>query len=247
MVVSFSWGDAGSWLLREALRAMELWALRSRILTCPAPPSVTCPAPPACECQVMWLDSPEVALGAVALAVALAAGVALGALVTSLSGRARASQQDVGVPGERPDGWEEDASSYLRAGEPLLVWYDDDNVWHERVAIYPGDELEWYVLTTDKDLYPEDMSLLDDGPSKLKALVAGRRLPRAMSKAVYRFRERLADDELRKWIRKARSALRRRGGARLSDPDWALDDTDRVVRFSEFMGEARPGSVGRRH
>ena len=47
-------------------------------------------------------------------------------------------------------------------GHRILVWYEDDDVWHERVLLWPSHDVagrsrdRWVVLTPDDDVYVED-------------------------------------------------------------------------------------------
>ena len=49
------------------------------------------------------------------------------------------------------------------------MWYTDDDVYHERILVWRVDEDTWYVLTPDRDLYPEGWSgRSDEGPISFK-------------------------------------------------------------------------------
>ena len=66
----------------------------------------------------------------------------------------------------------EDAAEVLSSslpGQIAVVWYSDDNVYHERLMVWKVTDTKWYVLTPDGDLYAEDWSgLVDDGPVSFK-------------------------------------------------------------------------------
>lgn len=54
-------------------------------------------------------------------------------------------------------------------GLTLVVYYDDDVYWHERLVLWKLSDSVWYVLTPDLDLYGEDLSCSGcEGPSIVK-------------------------------------------------------------------------------
>jgi hypothetical protein len=42
-------------------------------------------------------------------------------------------------------------------GDYILVWYDDDMVWHERLLVASLGGTVWVIATPDGDRYPEDL------------------------------------------------------------------------------------------
>ena len=51
-------------------------------------------------------------------------------------------------------------------GDRCVVFFDGDDVYHERWMIWPMGESQWMILTPDGDIYAErlDGSRPDDGP-----------------------------------------------------------------------------------
>ena len=60
---------------------------------------------------------------------------------------------DRGTAGEA-----EESLSARISGDAVLVWYSDDNVFHERCLLWPGRDDHWAVPTPDNDVYVEDLS-----------------------------------------------------------------------------------------
>ena len=46
----------------------------------------------------------------------------------------------------------------LQPGVSFFVWYQDDSVWHERIALFPMSETKWAVGTPDADIYVESLA-----------------------------------------------------------------------------------------
>ncbi len=74
--------------------------------------------------------------------------------------------------------------STIRPGQTLVFWYNDDNVWYERIAPWPEmtpfQPPTCWVSTLDLDMYPEQLDL--DGEQ------AQRRGPRDPRRATTMFR-----------------------------------------------------------
>ena len=76
--------------------------------------------------------------------------------------------------------------SRISAGDGLLLWFADDNVWHERVALWKhADDFTWFCLTPDGDLYAECLWNGDpsDSCTDCRPLQANRSLPRGLAGA----------------------------------------------------------------
>ena len=52
-----------------------------------------------------------------------------------------------------------DCIDKLQVGSYFFVFYVDDNVWHERLAVWQVSERVWIIYTPDGDRYPERYSL----------------------------------------------------------------------------------------
>ena len=60
-------------------------------------------------------------------------------------------------------------SAELVPGRAVGVWYEGDDVWHERLLLHPtGTPGLWVVRTPDGDVYDEQIDAISptDGPSR---------------------------------------------------------------------------------
>ena len=73
-------------------------------------------------------------------------------------------------------------------GEYIIVWYSDDNVWHERLLIWKRADGSWEILTPDGDKYCEDLRKNGNGPEEVVRLPASGEIPNDVTESVYRFR-----------------------------------------------------------
>ena len=112
--------------------------------------------------------------------------------------------------------------SRLIPGRRLATYYSDDNVWHERIAIWRVNAYEWFVLTPDSDLYPEILTGGQvDGPVKVKIQGEDFRYWSRVGGTVYRFRENIEDSVLRDRINEARVEAQSLAGY---DSQWFPSD-----------------------
>lgn len=129
----------------------------------------------------------------------------------------------------------------LCPGQILAVFYSDDTYWHERVLVWRCSDEEWFVLTPDDDLYPENLACAgDDGPSKMKIKGVDFKYWSRVGGAAYRFAKPLdTDDSFRAYIKQAF-----REGQQLAnfDADWRpshIVDVKGVMQPSEsYLGSA---------
>ena len=93
----------------------------------------------------------------------------------------------------------------FRAGIRVVVFYQDDTVWHERFILAPGQVAETYwILTPDDDMYEEDLrGRSPDGPSRVREVPPGIRTLPNLRTSVYRFRDTMTDSTLKGKIREA--------------------------------------------
>ena len=94
----------------------------------------------------------------------------------------------------------------LVIGRYFIVFYENDHVWHERIALWSMHcRRRWYVLTPDGDIYCEDLECMDpeNGPVRVKGLLDKRRAPRAIGAKIYRFKEVAGEHELKGSVREA--------------------------------------------
>ena len=96
------------------------------------------------------------------------------------------------------------------AGAKVIVWYTDDDVWHERIVLAPGLVAgTWWVLTPDGDVYEESLlGKAKDGPDKVRHVPFGVRTLANLRRGVYRFKKPLDDAELKGHVRQAHEAHR---------------------------------------
>eukprot|EP00974_Lingulodinium_polyedra_P125726 11195582-Lingulodinium_polyedra.AAC.1 len=94
----------------------------------------------------------------------------------------------------------------LRAGTRLLLYYADDDVYHERIALWPVDRGRWVMVTPDSDMYDEVVDG-SDVASVVEVLLLGPegRLPAGLPGRAYRFSRLPSADALRRLIREARA------------------------------------------
>ncbi|CAE7628065.1 pksN [Symbiodinium sp. CCMP2592] len=131
----------------------------------------------------------------------------------------------------------------LRPGNKAVVYYDDDDVWHERRVLLPGGSPESYwVRTPDADLYEEDFQGgSSEGPRRVRHVPFGVKTLPNLRVAVYRFKEDLTDDDLRKWIKEAIQEHTRSYGREpdLSDVQVELADGS-LAPIQDVVGVRRP-------
>ena len=56
----------------------------------------------------------------------------------------------------------------IQPRQNLAVYYSDDSVWHQRLALWRVKEGIWVICTPDSDVYAEDLRGVEDGPSRVK-------------------------------------------------------------------------------
>ena len=126
----------------------------------------------------------------------------------------------------RPRGDEVEALSQCRPGQKAIVWYTDDDVYHERILVWRVDEDTWYVLTPDRDLYPECWSgRSDEGPISFKLKDVDFRYFSRVSQPVYRFATYPTDDEFKSHIS---TALRELGLEGVNPLPWTREANTRT-------------------
>ena len=65
----------------------------------------------------------------------------------------------------------------LREGRSVLVWYDGDVCWHERVLLRLYRGTQWAVVTPDEDVFIEDLDPQGGDISHIRGLNPLRRVP----------------------------------------------------------------------
>ena len=130
------------------------------------------------------------------------------------------------------------ALSSCLPGQQGIVWYSDDNVYHERLLVWKVNESSWYILTPDNDLYVEDWSCKGgDGPISFKIKGDDFRYFSRISQPVYRFSTYPTDEEFKEHVKQALQEL---GGASRSPnawrPQYVLNMAGRRVEATEYLG-----------
>ena len=71
-------------------------------------------------------------------------------------------------------------------GDYLLVWYDEDVVWHKRLYLWKHGAA-WQVFTPDGDKYLECLRRVGNGPSRVIVLPDNGDVPSSITEPVCRF------------------------------------------------------------
>ena len=82
----------------------------------------------------------------------------------------------------------------LVPGSRILLWYSDDDVWHEALIALRADEYTFFIFTPDQDLYATSLACDGgDGPTKVRSLNHDFQVPSTIRQPVYRFRSEISD------------------------------------------------------
>ncbi|CAE7249467.1 unnamed protein product, partial [Symbiodinium sp. CCMP2456] len=113
----------------------------------------------------------------------------------------------------------------FRAGTRVVVFYQDDTVWHERYILAPGHRAETYwIVTPDDDVYEEDLQgRSPDGPSRVREVPPGIRTLPNLRTSVYRFREAMTDANLKAKVKVALREHEETYGSIASLADFEVD------------------------
>ena len=139
----------------------------------------------------------------------------------------------------------------FRAGARVVVFYQDDTVWHERYILAPGHHAETYwIVTPDDDVYEEDLrGRSPDGPSRVREVPPGIRTLPNLRTSVYRFREAMTDAYLKAKIKVALREHEEAYGSIASMADWQVDlPSGGTVTLGGLIGRrlAGKGPAGQR-
>ena len=79
----------------------------------------------------------------------------------------------------------------MEIGTKVVVFYTDDDVWHERLILLPSrEENTYWIITLDGDIYEEDLGgKAIDGPDRVRVVPPQLRTLANLRRGVYRFRE----------------------------------------------------------
>ena len=107
-------------------------------------------------------------------------------------------------------------------GSYVLLWYANDDVWHERAVLWKVGE-EWEVITPDDDKYLERITTGDEGPVKIIILPSSGVVPSSVTEDVYRFSSYPSEAEHNSRLRKSFELAK-------------STDGDKLQLFSQVIG-----------
>ena len=95
-------------------------------------------------------------------------------------------------------------------GHRVLVWYSDDDVWHERLLLWPSRDItgrrtrdRWVICTPDRDVYEEDLDQHHDVVYVVRLADDGSRP--YLAEDIYAFHTPYSDVDLVELFREGRS------------------------------------------
>ena len=124
----------------------------------------------------------------------------------------------------------------IQPGQNLAVYYSDDSVWHQRLALWRVKEGIWVICTPDSDVYAEDLRGVEDGPSRVKVKGVDFRYWSRVGGPCYRFAEEPSEQELKALIRQGYAAAMEEDDF---DSSWQPTEVlvgDKVQDFAGFFG-----------
>eukprot|EP00438_Fugacium_kawagutii_P003619 Skav206460 [mRNA] locus=scaffold2468:15414:16719:- [translate_table: standard] len=97
----------------------------------------------------------------------------------------------------------------LRVGTTLALWCPDDDVWHERLVVFPSvsSPAAYYIVTPDKDVYIEELAT-GEGPSRARIRGTTFTYWSRFRESSYQFSDVVDEEECRKYMRSAVKELR---------------------------------------
>ena len=111
--------------------------------------------------------------------------------------------------------------SNIVPGSILAVYYSDDTVWHERIALWKSSDSSWMILTPDNDRYIEDLrGDAVDGPQRVKVKGHDFRYWSRVGGPAYKFAEYPSEETFKKLIKDSYKELCDDG---LFDRAWRPD------------------------
>ena len=127
----------------------------------------------------------------------------------------------------------------LIPGQYVVVWYADDNVYHERLLLHKAYGSNWVMESPDGDQCIEDLSGGDpEGLEHGHKVADDGQLP-TLGAGAYRFGQYPSQDALKNKIRAGRREAAKvceDEGRTLEDPTDVLDATGNVVSFADMFG-----------
>ena len=112
----------------------------------------------------------------------------------------------------------------MEIGTKVVVFYTDDDVWHERLVLLPSrDENTYWIITPDADIYEEDLGgKAINGPDRVRVVPPGVRTLANLRRGVYRFRDDPTDSFLEEKVREAWQQHRSSYGSQQDMADLAV-------------------------
>ncbi|CAE7243495.1 pksN [Symbiodinium natans] len=141
------------------------------------------------------------------------------------------------MPSPPPRADAERALSQCLPGDRLVTWYEDDDLWHERLLIWPKDRQSWWVATPDGDMYLEP--IVGDGtlgPLTFRIKGVDFTYWSRLTRPVYRFSESVSDEDFKGWIREALQELRGMEGPSPEVPRHVRNMKGDVVDATAYLG-----------
>ena len=140
-------------------------------------------------------------------------------------------------PRARPGGAKEPAFwNRLLPGQYLLLWYSDDDVYHEALFLWKAGGRKGCVHTPDNDTYITSLwGSLEEGPVEVLELPADGSLPDDLGADTYRFRANPDEVKLKSLLREAHEEARRRGLAPVEHTK-VVNHVGEIVGLDELFG-----------
>ena len=124
----------------------------------------------------------------------------------------------------------------IQPRQNLAVYYSDDSVWHQRLALWHVKEGVWVICTPDSDVYAEDLRGVEDGPSRVKVKGVDFRYWSRVGGPCYRFAEEPSEQELKALIRQGYAAAMEEDDFDSSWQPTAVLVGAKVQDFAGFFG-----------
>ena len=127
--------------------------------------------------------------------------------------------------------------SNIVPGSILAVFYSDDTVWHERLALWRASDSGWMILTPDNDRYIEDLrGNALDGPERVKVKGHDFRYWSRVGGPAYRFAALPSTDEFKTMVKDSYKELCEESHFdRAWRPDIVLDMDGKTHPAGEFL------------
>ena len=131
-----------------------------------------------------------------------------------------------------------DVLSNCLPGQHVAAYFNDEGMYHQRVLLWKGEGMKWFILTPDDDVYEEDFSGYGDtGCESFKLKGVHFTYWSRVGGAVYRFSREISNEVLKEKIVEAREILGDEvHGAQSWRPRGIQFKDGSVVDASAFVG-----------